>query len=132
VALGKSRSSMSLTYPSGMRGNHPCRRWPLRVFRVTEDSMRPTLNPGDTLLALRGGTPRQGQLRLFRDPRMSTRWFVKRVGDVYRGEHGVIFEAQSDNPRARGAVDSGVFGPISASGTYRVVWTERASRQRSA
>jgi hypothetical protein len=97
---------------------------------VTEESMRPALNPGDTLLALRGGTPRRGQLRLFLDPRMSTRWCVKRVGDVYRGEQGVIFEVHSDNPRASGAVDE--FGPISAAGTYRVVWTERATRDRPA
>jgi hypothetical protein len=94
--------------------------------------MRPALNPGDTLLALRGGTPRHGQLRLFRDPRMSTRWFVKRVSDVFRGEQGVIFEARSDNPAASGAVDSHEFGPISAAGTYRVVWTERARGDRPA
>jgi phage repressor protein C with HTH and peptisase S24 domain len=111
-----------------MRRNHPSEGWPLRVFRVTEDSMRPTLNPGDTLLALRGGRPRRGQLRLFPDPRMSTRWFVKRVGEVYRGERGTIFEAHSDNPEATGATDSAEFGPISAAGTYRVVWTERARR----
>jgi len=122
---------MSLTYPLTVGVNHPSRRWPLRVFKVVDESMRPTLNPGDTLLALRGGQPRRGQLRVFRDPIRSSRWLVKRVDDVYRGEHGVIFEARSDNPRAVGAVDSHDFGPISAAGSYRVVWKERAAGHRS-
>ena len=45
--------------------------------------MRPALGPGDGLVAVRGGAPRKGQLRLFRDPRLSTRWLVKRVADVH-------------------------------------------------
>ncbi len=87
--------------------------------------MRPALNAGDKLLALRGGEPRRGQLRLFRDPRLSSRWLVKRVGDVYRGERSVTFEARSDNPNARGASDSHDFGWVPAAGSYRVVWTVR-------
>jgi hypothetical protein len=110
-----------------MGDNHRSRRWPLRLFRVVDDSMRPTLNPGDGLVALRGGKPRRGQLRLFRDPRMSSRWFVKRVDDVFRGDSSVIFEARSDNPKARGAADSHDFGPVPAAGSYRVVWTVRAA-----
>jgi signal peptidase I len=92
------------------------------MFSVVEDSMRPTLNPGDKLFALRGGRPRRGQLRVFRHPHKSTRWLVKRVGDSY----GSVFEARSDNPRAPGASDSHDFGPVSAAGTYRVVWTLRS------
>jgi hypothetical protein len=91
--------------------------------------MRPTLNPGDGLVGLRGGTLAVGQLRLFRDPRRSTRWLVKRVGDVHGTGSGAIFEARSDNPKARGAVDSHEFGWISAADTYRVVRTIRAPRQ---
>ena len=87
--------------------------------------MRPALGPGDLLFALRGGEPRRGQLRLFRDPRLSTRWLVKRVDDVYASVHGAIFEARSDNPNAPGAVDSHEFGPVPAAGSYRVVWTDR-------
>ena len=45
--------------------------------------MRPALGPGDGLVAVRGGPLRTGQLRLFRDPRLSTRWLVKRVADVH-------------------------------------------------
>lgn len=84
--------------------------------------MRPALSPGDGLIALRGGAPRRGQLRLFQDPRLSTRWLVKRVGDVYGKGRGAIFEARSDNPRAVGAVDSHEFGWVRATGSYRVVW----------
>ncbi|WP_319453259.1 MULTISPECIES: S26 family signal peptidase [unclassified Mycobacterium] len=87
--------------------------------------MRPALNPGDTMLAVPGGEPRRGQLRLFRDPRLSTRWLVKRVGDVHESVHGTVFEARADNPHAPGAVDSHEFGLIPAVGSYRVVWTFR-------
>ena len=85
--------------------------------------MRPTLSPGDALFAWRGGTPRTGQLRVFRDPTKSSRWLVKRVGEVFHGERSVTFEARSDNPNARGAADSHDFGQVSAAGSYRVVWT---------
>jgi hypothetical protein len=111
-----------------MRDNHPSRPWPVRLFRVVEDSMRPALRPGDGLVALRGGDLSRGQLRLFRDPRLSTRWLVKRVGDVFDSASGTIFEACSDNPRARGAADSHEFGWVPAAGTYRVVWTVSSGR----
>lgn len=92
--------------------------------------MRPTLNPGDGLVGLRGGTPVVGQLRVFRDPRRSTRWLVKRVGDVYGEGRKAIFEARSDNPGAPGAADSHEFGWVSAAGSYRVVKTIRTPRSR--
>jgi hypothetical protein len=111
-----------------MGRNHASRRWPLRVFRVVEDSMRPALRPGDTLFALQGGALLRGQLRVFRDPRLSTRWLVKRVGDVFDSAHGTIFEARSDNPDAPAAVDSQEFGWIPAAGSYRVLWRVRDRR----
>jgi hypothetical protein len=92
--------------------------------------MHPQLSPGDGLVALRGGEPSRGQLRLFRDPRLSTRWLVKRVGDVFDSAHGAIFEACSDNPRAPGAADSHEFGWVPAAGSYRVVWTVPGPRRR--
>jgi hypothetical protein len=116
---------MALTYPSGVSRNHPLPGWPLRRFAVVEDSMRPALCPGDRLLAARGGRPRSGQLRVFPDPRRSTRWLVKRVGEVHTSDGGTIFEARSDNPRAAGAVDSHELGWIAAAGSYRVLWTLR-------
>lgn len=85
--------------------------------------MRPALGPGDGLLAVRGGRVRRGQLRVFPDPRKSTRWLIKRVGDVYGCGRSVIFEARSDNSQASGAADSHEFGWVPAAGSYRVVWT---------
>jgi hypothetical protein len=123
---------MSLTYPLGVGDNHPSERWPFRLFRVVEDSMRPHLRPGDGLVALRGGAPQRGQLRLFRDPRLSTRWLVKRVGDVFDSTQGTIFEARSDNRRAPGAIDSHEFGWVPAAGSYRVVWTIPSAGARRA
>lgn len=112
-----------------MSGNHPSPRWPLKIFRVVDDSMRPALAPGDGVLALRRGDPVRGQVRVFRDPTKSTRWLVKRVGDVFVGSESTTFEARSDNPNAPGAADSHAFGWVPAAGSYRVVWT--AHRRRS-
>lgn len=92
--------------------------------------MRPALRPGDGLVGWRGGAPRTGELRVFRDPRLSTRWLIKRVGEVYGTGADAIFEARSDNPKAPGAVDSHEFGWVSATGTYRVVYTVRAPGPR--
>jgi hypothetical protein len=113
-----------------MVGNHPLRLWPMRRFTVVDDSMRPTLGPGDGLLAMRGGGIRQGQLRVFRDPRRSSRWLVKRVGEVHGAGRTAIFDARSDNPGAAGAADSHEFGPVSAAGSYRVVLRVRTKVNR--
>jgi hypothetical protein len=87
--------------------------------------MRPTLNPGDRLIALRDAQPRHGQLRVFRHPHKSTYWLVKRVGWVHHSDYGTIFEARSDNPSAPGAADSHDFGPVASADTYRVLWPRR-------
>ncbi|TGD84726.1 S26 family signal peptidase [Mycolicibacterium sp. CH28] len=97
----------------------------MRRFVVVEDSMRPTLRPGDGLLSLRGGTVRRGQLRVFPDPTLPSRWLIKRVGDVRGRGSDTAFEARSDNPRAPGVVDSRQLGWIPAAGSYRVLWTVR-------
>lgn len=96
------------------------------MFRVVGDSMRPTLAAGRLVLARYGGEPRRGQLRVFRDPHRSTRWLVKRVGEVYPSDYGAAFEARSDDPAAAMAGDSNTFGPVAAAGTYRVVWPRRS------
>lgn len=87
--------------------------------------MRPALAPGDGLLGLRWGTPRPGQLRVFRDPLLSSRWLVKRVGGVRGTGRTATFEARSDNSGAPGAVDSRDFGWVPAAESYRVVCTVR-------
>ena len=89
--------------------------------------MRPNLAPGDGLLGWRGGRPRRGQVRVFRDPRMPARWLVKRVGEVSGSGRRAMFEACSDNPDAAGVVDSRQFGWVSAAGSYRVVCTVRGA-----
>jgi hypothetical protein len=106
--------------------DHSSKRWPLRRFLVVEDSMRPALTPGDGLLALRGGDPRPGQLRVFQDPTLASRWLVKRVGLVSGAGRDATFEACSDNAGAPGVIDSRQFGSVPAAGSYRVVWTVRA------
>lgn len=88
--------------------------------------MRPSLSPGDGLLALRCGRIRAGQVRVFPDPTSSTRWLVKRVGDVRGSGRTATFEARSDNSRAPGVVDSRTFGRVPARGSYLVVWTVTA------
>jgi hypothetical protein len=90
--------------------------------------MRPTLNPGDGLLAVRVGAPRRGQVRVFPDPTLPSRWLVKRVGEVRGSGRDMTFEARSDNPQAPGVVDSRQFGWVPAAGSYRVVWTVKARR----
>ena len=87
--------------------------------------MRPTLRPGDGLLSWRGGSPRLGQLRVFRDPTLQSRWLVKRVGGVLGTGRSATFEACSDNPDAPGVVDSRQFGWVPAADSYRVVWRVR-------
>ncbi|MDF2823484.1 MAG: repressor [Mycobacterium sp.] len=90
--------------------------------------MLPVLAPGDGVLALRGGAPRPGQVRVFPDPGRPTRWLIKRVGQVYGAGSAATFEACSDNTSAPGVVDSRRFGPVPAVGTYRVLWTALARR----
>src|ERR687892_2182508 len=121
---------MALTYPQDVGRNHPRRRWPLRRFSVVEDSMRPALRPGDGVLALRGGVVRRGQVRVFPDPTLPSRWLVKRVADVRGAGRDATFEARSDNPHAPGVVDSRQFGWVPAAGSYRVVWTVRGRDSR--
>ncbi len=87
--------------------------------------MHPTLKPGDGLVALRGGRIKSGQLRVFPDPLLSTRYLVKRVGGVRRSVSGATFEALSDNAGAAGVTDSREFGWVPAARSYRVVWRVR-------
>lgn len=92
--------------------------------------MLPTLAPGDGVLAVRGGAVRGDQLRVFPDPRLPSRWLIKRVGAVQGSGRAMTFEACSDNATAPGVVDSRRFGPVPAAGSYRVVWTVRSARSR--
>lgn len=78
---------------------------PVRRVVVSGDSMRPTLEPGDRLLVVRGPV-RVGGLVAFTDPREPGRTLVKRV--TARGAHDV--EVRGDNSVA--STDSRHFGPV--------------------
>lgn len=99
-----------------------------RRFVVAEESMAPTLRPGDGLLAVRTSRIRRGQIRVFEHPERPGFWLVKRVGDV----RGTGFEAVSDNSDVA-AIDSRRFGTVPVAGSYlMLVRVPGASTGRSA
>jgi nickel-type superoxide dismutase maturation protease len=73
---------------------------------VEGDSMRPTLLPGDRVVALGWRRPRPGELVAARDPRDARRVIVKRV--VTAGDDGPTLAG--DNPEA--STDSRTFGAV--------------------
>jgi len=93
---------------------------PIKRFVVAEDSMSPTLEPGDGLIGVRSKRIRRGEIRVFEHPGRADFWLVKRVGHV-RGDR---FEALSDNGSVP-AVDSRQFGDVSIAGSYRVMLRAR-------
>ena len=105
-------------------------RWVQR-FVVAEDSMRPSLHPGDGLVGVSTSRIRTGQLRVVEHPRRPGFWLVKRVGAVVSVGEDVCFEARSDNPDAPGVVDSRGLGLLPVSGSYRVVWVRRSGASRA-
>ncbi len=90
-------------------------QWPLWRVEVAEQSMQPSLRPGDWLLVrrpVRAGRPpsvRPGQLVIARHPHQPGMLLVKRAA---RREPGG-WRLESDNPAA-GAVDSRSFGLVAA------------------
>jgi nickel-type superoxide dismutase maturation protease len=87
----------------------------LRV-EVAGDSMRPTLEPGDRLVALAGLRPRAGDVVAVTAPR-EARVLVKRVATV--GPEGL--DVRGDDPAA--STDSRAFGPLDRGHVLgRVVW----------
>lgn len=62
------------------------RWWSSRRVEVRDESMLPTLRPGDRLLvdraAYRARRPRAGEIVVLVDPEEPARWLVKRVGAV--------------------------------------------------
>jgi phage repressor protein C with HTH and peptisase S24 domain len=88
----------------------------LRRFIVAEDSMRPTLEPGDAVVTRKSPRIRRGEIRFFEHPGRPDFWLVKRVGAITGGE----FEAVSDNELAD-AIDSRSFGRVPIVGSYRLL-----------
>lgn len=89
--------------------------------------MVPNLFPGDGVIAIRWPRCRRGQIRVFPDPNMPTRWLIKRVGAVDGHLGGGRFEAISDNCDAVGVVDSRSFGLVPIANSMLVVATVRSA-----
>ncbi len=87
---------------------------PRRSVRVevADESMLPTLRPGDRLRVdrseYRERAPRVGEIVVFVDPEAPRRWLVKRVSAVDVGQRTI--EVRGDN--AALARDSRRFGPV--------------------
>lgn len=91
--------------------------WPLGVYRVAGDSMRPTYAPGDTLLGWRWFRPRAGQVVVAIGPH--GRPVIKRVSRLVRAPDAPVGSQAAnipavwllgDNPAA--STDSRHFGAI--------------------
>ena len=82
---------------------HAYRVWPLHLFRVEGDSMRPTYVPGDTLLGLSWFKPQVGQTIVAEHAGMP---LIKRLNGVTDSQIWVI----GDNPGH--STDSRMFGPL--------------------
>jgi nickel-type superoxide dismutase maturation protease len=100
----------------------------LRRLVVEGESMRPTLLPGDRVVAVGWRRPRPGELVAAHDPRVADRILVKRVVSVDPIDGVTV---AGDNPDA--STDSRVFGVIPWSSVvgrvvYRYSPSDRAGR----
>ena len=88
------------------------RWWTSRRVIVRDESMRPTLRPGDRLLvdrrAYRTRPPAVGEIVVAVDPEVPNRWLVKRVAGV--DPEGRSIELRGDAVDV--ARDSRRFGPV--------------------
>ena len=95
--------------------------FPFRRFRVEDESMRPTLEPGDYVLvnrwAYRFQSPKRGDLVVVQDPEAPDRFLVKRVADAVGPSQ--VHLAGDNQPLSR---DSRAFGPISIDRIVGKVW----------
>ena len=95
--------------------------FPLHRFRIEDESMRPTLEPGDYVLvnrwAYRVRPPRRGDLVVVRDPELSDRFLVKRVSET---EASTQIPLEGDN--AAVSRDSRAFGAVPLDRIVGKVW----------
>ncbi len=98
----------------------PSVKFPLGRFRVEDDSMRPTLAPGDYVVvnrwAYRFRRPATGDIVVVRDPEAPERYLVKRISDTDSTRIEVVGDNQA---RSR---DSRKFGPIAPEELVGKVW----------
>jgi nickel-type superoxide dismutase maturation protease len=95
--------------------------FPFRRFRVEDESMRPTLEPGDYVLvnqwAYRFQSPKSGDLVVVQDPEAPERFLVKRVSDATSST-----EVQLAGDNQFSSRDSRAFGPILIERIVGKVW----------
>jgi signal peptidase I len=95
--------------------------FPFRRFRVEDESMRPTLEPGDYVLvnrwAYRTRSPSPGDLVVVEDPEVPTRFLVKRVSETFGARE---VRLMGDNETA--SRDSRTFGPVALERIVGKVW----------
>jgi len=87
----------------------------VRRFVVADNSMQPTLLPGQGLVTTGYGRPRPGQIRCFEHPQRPGFWLVKRVATIHP-DHTMTVSA--DNPLGS---DSRSFGAVPVHGSYRLL-----------
>ncbi|HYT00180.1 MAG TPA: nickel-type superoxide dismutase maturation protease [Thermoplasmata archaeon] len=95
--------------------------FPLGRFRVDDDSMRPTLDPGDYVLvnrwAYRIRSPRAGEIVVLRDPEAPDRFLVKRISGTGGPSGLAVVGDNADRSR-----DSRAFGPVPPERIIGKVW----------
>jgi len=95
--------------------------FPLRRFRVEDESMRPGLEPGDYVIVNRWAykfrPPAKGDLVVVRDPETPERFLVKRVSEVPDPTRIRVAGDNADRSR-----DSRSFGPIALREIVGKVW----------
>ena len=95
--------------------------FPFSRFRVEDESMRPTLNPGDYVLvnrwAYRSRLPSPGDLVVVVDPEVPTRFIVKRVSETF--DAGEVRLTGDNEAVSR---DSRTFGPVARERIVGKVW----------
>ena len=95
--------------------------FPLRRFRVEDDSMRPALEPGDYVLVNRWAykfrPPAKGDVVVVRDPQVPQRFLIKRISEVSDPER--IRVVGDNSARSR---DSRAFGAINRGDVVGKVW----------
>jgi len=98
------------------------RRWRSRRYAVVDDSMRPTLLPGDRLLVdpapVRAALPPVGAIVVLRDPEQPARALVKRI--AARDERADRVTVLGD--AAERSRDSRAFGDVPRASLIGVVW----------
>jgi nickel-type superoxide dismutase maturation protease len=95
--------------------------FPFRRFRVEDESMRPTLEPGDYVLVNRWAyhfqSPKRGDVVVVQDPEAPERFLVKRVSDTTNPSQ---VQLAGDNERL--SRDSRAFGPVRIERIVGKVW----------